>query len=74
MNAHPERLFLFRLARELGYTVSRLLNELDSREISEWMAFFNIEQEEREQRNKPDPQVLSSKLKATLGIGAQDDG
>jgi hypothetical protein len=63
MRRQPERVFLFRLAKELGMTVRRLLNELDSREISEWLAFFRIEREDFE--NKP-KQETADKLKATL--------
>ena len=50
------------------------MRELDSREIAEWMAFFSIEAEEREERNKPDPQLLNAKFKTALNIGAKDDG
>lgn len=34
---------MFRLARELGMTKSRLLQEMDSRELSEWVAYFKVE-------------------------------
>lgn len=68
MKSHPERMFCFRLARELGMTVSRMLLEMDSRELTEWMAFFTIEQEEREGKKKLNPKELSDKLKATLRI------
>lgn len=37
-----ERRFYFFLARELGMTVRQLLAGLDSREISEWLAYFNL--------------------------------
>jgi hypothetical protein len=63
MRRQPERVFLFRLAKELGMTVRRLLNELDSHEISEWLAFFKIEREDAE--NKPKKET-ADKLKATL--------
>ena len=63
MRRQPERVFLFRLAKELGMTVRRLLNELDSHEISEWLAFFRIEREDFE--NKP-KQETADKLEATL--------
>jgi len=66
MKAHPERLFVFRLARELGMSVSRVLVEMDSREIAEWMAFFTLEQEEREAKQKPSSQDLSEKFKAVI--------
>jgi len=66
MIANPERMFVFRLARELGMTVSRLLREADSREIAEWMAFFSIENQEREKKSKPSPKALSAKMRAAL--------
>ena len=66
MIANPERMFVFRLARELGMTASRLLKEADSRELAEWMAFFSLENKEREAKKKPSPTELSAKMKATL--------
>ena len=63
MKHQPERIFLFRLAKELGKTVRQLLNELDSREIAEWLAFFKLEREEAENKPKKEAQ---DKLKATL--------
>ena len=34
---------MFRLAAHLGMTVRRLLSELDSRELSEWLAYDRLE-------------------------------
>lgn len=36
-------MFQYRLARELGMTRRRLLSELDSAELSEWMAYYQLE-------------------------------
>lgn len=36
-------MFAFRLAARLGKTVKQLLAEIDSRELSEWIAFDNVE-------------------------------
>jgi len=47
-------------------SVSRLLAELDSREIAEWMAFFTLEHEEREAKQKGTSQDLSEKFKAAV--------
>ena len=47
---------MFRLARELGMTVAELLSKLDSREISEWHAYFLNEHE--------DALIAESKAKA----------
>jgi len=38
-------IFYFRLARELGMTVGRLLHEASSSEVSGWLAFLEIENE-----------------------------
>ena len=67
MKAHPEQMFLFRLARELGMTKSRLLAETNSRELTEWMAFFTIEEEERKRPKQPDSKTLSEQIKAVMG-------
>ena len=54
---HPEqaeRLFLFRLAKDLGKTVGELEAELSTREYVEWIAYYNAvaKAEEREARRK----------------------
>jgi hypothetical protein len=41
--ARPERKFYFRLAAHLGMTVRELLSRLDSRELSEWIAYYNLD-------------------------------
>ena len=64
---------MLRLARELGYTKGRLIAEIDSRELAEWMAFFRIENEEREEKKKPNPKALSESIKTQL-IGIKDSG
>jgi hypothetical protein len=54
-----ERRFYFSLARELGMTVKQLLASLDSRELSEWIAYFNLE------KKKIDTQMTNTeKIKA----------
>lgn len=54
-------IFYFRLARELGITVGRLLREVSSREITGWMAFLNIEEEDRQaEKRKTDLQKLKT--------------
>ena len=45
-------------------TVRQLLANLDSRELSEWMAFFEIENE-TEKPNET-PQTLETKIKGTF--------
>ena len=52
MRVQPERMFMFRLAKELGKTVRDLGESLDSNEIAEWLAFFKVEREEQEGRKK----------------------
>ena len=44
-------------------TVRQLLASIDSRELSEWLAFFKVEQEDP--KNSPDN--LSNKIKYELG-------
>lgn len=39
----PARMFAFRLAAQIGCTVRELLLRLDSRELTEWMAFDALE-------------------------------
>jgi hypothetical protein len=39
MNARPLRRFLFRLAGHLKMTVGELCRRMDSRELSEWIAY-----------------------------------
>lgn len=41
--ARPERRFYFRLAMALGMTVRELLERMDSLEIAEWLAFWELE-------------------------------
>ena len=45
-------MFYYRLARELGMTVSRLLSEASSAEIAGWMACLEVEDELAEQRRQ----------------------
>jgi hypothetical protein len=44
-------------------TVSELLSKLDSAEISEWITFFNIENETEDDKQK---ESLGERLKAAL--------
>jgi competence protein ComGF len=73
MRANPERIFMHRLARELGYTISRLLKETDSRDIADWMAFFSIEAEEMEEKKNPNKEVIAKNLKASLEAFSHGD-
>ena len=41
-------MFYFRLAKELGMTVGMLLKNIDSYELTEWIAYSKYEQEEPE--------------------------
>ena len=67
MRTHPEQKFYYGLARELGMTVGRMLSEMDSLEVSRWMAFFAIEEEERKKPKQEDPKSLAEKIKTSLG-------
>lgn len=53
----PERVFAFRLARDLNMTMTELRNTLSTREFTEWVAFYSYEakmrqEAEREARRK----------------------
>ena len=64
-------MFYFRLARELGYTVGRLLSEISSREIAGWMAFLTLEDEQRERKKqKANTAAMSAQIDA-LGRAAE---
>ena len=43
LNDSHEMFFIYRVARELGMTVSRLCAEMTPAELSGWAAFFAIE-------------------------------
>jgi hypothetical protein len=57
------------LAHELKMTVSELLSKLDSVEISEWIAFFSIENETEDDKKK---ESLTDRLKAALSTKVKD--
>jgi hypothetical protein len=60
-------LFVFRLARELGYTVGRLYEELDSLELAQWQAVARIENEEREEKQKKNKDTaIGARLESEL--------
>lgn len=63
--ARPERRFYFSLARELGLTVRQLLDNIDSHELSEWVAFFNIGNKKSAGQEK---KGLSEKIKAFFAL------
>lgn len=42
----PERRLYFKLAETIGCTVSNLLNNIDSAELTEWIAYFQLVHEE----------------------------
>jgi len=43
LTRRPERLFYFRLALALGVTVQDLLVRISSSELTEWMAYYQME-------------------------------
>jgi hypothetical protein len=57
------------LARELGMTVKEMLKRMDSREYTEWIAFYKVRAEEapHDEEQKPmDGAALMAQLKAAL--------
>jgi len=57
-------IFYYRLARELGITVGRLLREVSSTEITGWMAFLSLEDELKKRKKSKE---------STLALGAYID-
>ena len=46
------RRFCFGLARDLSMTVAELLDRITSAELSEWMAWHQVEEEDRAEAEK----------------------
>lgn len=59
---------MFRLARELGMSIRQLTEEMDSREISEWMAYFKVENELQDRPLKSGDE-LKEKFRAMAPMG-----
>ena len=53
-------MFYFRLAKELGMTVGMLLDNISGYELTEWIAFSKLENEQQE---APEEDNLKSMLK-----------
>jgi len=53
-------MFYFRLAEKLGKTVKQLLNEIDSAEITEWMALAKIDYQARQPKVQTADSIKSS--------------
>ena len=68
MTTNPERVFLFRLARELGMTVGRLMQDADSREIAEWIAFFGFEAEEDKRKDEAKDKLKKAALAQQIAV------
>jgi len=66
MKGHPERRVYFFIAKALGMTVNQFLNSVPSKEITEWIAFFNIQEYERNQKDQRRKQEVQAK-KASRG-------
>ena len=69
----PFRNYCYMLAEKLGMSVKRLLTEMDSNEIAEWMAFdlsrteeFQERWEKEKSKNLSD-QEYAARFKALLG-------
>ncbi len=58
-------MFYFRLARELGITINRMLKEMTSREIASWMTFFDIEERQRQKKKESQSsKLIAAQFKA----------
>lgn len=61
---HPdaaERVFLFRLAKDLGMTVSALERQMSTREFVEWASFYSAEAKAEEAAHKKAEQKAKSR-------------
>ena len=68
-------MFYFRLARELGYTVGRLLKEITSAEISAWVAFAEAEQRmDKRKKQKASDNLLRDKMMEAGQLAAAKRG
>ena len=68
-------MFYYRLARELGMTLGRLLNEASSREISGWIAFLEIEEKlEKRKKQKSSDSLLRAKMMEAGQLAAKKHG
>lgn len=56
LRARPQREFYFSLALRLGMTVDDMLHRISSRELTEWMAYFDIiaERAAKDRKDKTD--------------------
>ncbi len=55
------------LAREFGIPVRELLSRMDSRELSEWMAFYRLEYKRAKQTPlEEEPDNVNEKIKKAL--------
>lgn len=65
---------MFRLARELGYTVAEIGERMTSRELSEWMALATLEAKEAEEQQQQASMAQSAQsgtqtIRRALGHG-----
>ena len=68
-------MFYFRLARELGMTVGRLLKEITSAEISAWIAFAEVEQRlDKRKKQKASDSLLRAKMMEAGQLAAAKKG
>lgn len=64
--ARPQRRAYFAIALRLGMTVRQLLAAADSAELSEWIAFFELERDG--DKPKPTPKDEIEAWKMAFGI------
>lgn len=61
-------MFLFSLAEHLHMPVGELLKRMDSRELSEWMAYFMLKNKSsRQDRQSGNAEALKRQAKSDLG-------
>ena len=47
-----EKVFAFRLARDLGITYGELKARMSNKEFTEWLAFYSYERKQREEAER----------------------
>ena len=47
-----EKVFAFRLARDLGMTYGELKRRMSNREFTQWLAFYSFERKQREEAER----------------------
>lgn len=61
MDGHSELRFAYGLALRLGMPVETMLRRMSSREFTDWIAFFNVDQAKNDGRDNSEALLRSMK-------------